>query len=228
MWALQLPALAEQYRVLQFSYPGHGQSAPVQGEGSVAELAKGAMELIDGTGADRFSVVGLSLGGTLGLHLAATMPSRVKRVVVSCCRYYQTPDLAKQWDARIKAVQAQGMAAVVEPTLERWLGAEFRQANPALTEQVRAMIAGTSAAGFAYCAAAVRDFDGRGLLADIAAPVLVISGDNDLAAPSAHLLELTQALPHAQHKSLPGSHLVNIECAAGYNQLITNFLTNND
>lgn len=228
MWASQVPALAEEYRVLQFSYPGHGKSAPIQGSGSVTELAKGVLELIDSTGADQFSVVGLSLGGTLGLYLAATVPSRVQRLVVSCCRYYQTPDLASQWDARIESVQAQGIGVVVEPTLERWLGSEFRQENQALTEQVRAMIASTTADGFSYCAAAVRDFDGRGLVADIAGPVLVISGANDLAAPSAHLLELTQALPNAQHKSLPGSHLVNIECATGFNHLIGSFLKHGD
>jgi 3-oxoadipate enol-lactonase len=225
MWAAQLPVLAKDFRVLQFSYPGHGQSGINPEAASMAGLAKGVMDLIDQLGAERFSLVGLSLGGMLGLHMAATAPDRIQRLVASCCRYYQTPDLAKQWDERIASVQARGMDAVVQPTLERWLGESFRRKHPEQTLQVRSMMASTTLAGYAHCAAAVRDFDGRDLVSRISAKTLIISGDNDLAAPGEHMRELAQVLPCGRYERLAGAHLANIECAEDFNQLIGAFLS---
>ena len=75
------------------------------------------------------------------------------------------------------------------------------------------MVCSTSRDGYAAAASAVRDFDARPLLARISCPVLVMSGAQDLAAPSGQLATLAGALG-VRHRVLdPCAHLSSIECA---------------
>jgi len=223
MWSPQLQALAD-FRVLIFSYPGHGLSKPAPGINSVALLADAVMALVDESGAQEFSMVGLSLGGDIALHLASTMPSRIRRLVTANCRFYQTPELRKQWDERIALVRANGIGAIVDPSLERWLGQDFRHRHPEQTAAIRSMLQSVAVEGYVNCAAAVRDFDARAAAPKITVPTLVVSGSHDMAAPPEHMDELAKMLPNARHEILPSAHLSNVECAAQFNSLLLDFI----
>src|SRR5262245_24554730 len=113
MWAPQLPALAD-FDVVAVDHPGHGR-APVIDVEDVGDLGRTVLAQVD---AERFSFVGLSLGGAVGMRLAIDVPERIDRLVLVCTSAYFGPP--QGWDERASLVRAEGVEAVVDVVLERW------------------------------------------------------------------------------------------------------------
>jgi 3-oxoadipate enol-lactonase len=224
MWDAQMPAWLENFQVLRYDYPGHGATPVSAAAASVEGLAQELLALLDQAGIQRFSMVGVSLGGMIGLHLAATAATRVECLVAANFRYYQTEASREQWDQRLTLVQAQGIDAIVDGTANRWLSESFRQRHPERDAAIRTMLRSTSAEGYLAGAQAVRDYDARALVDAIACPVLLISGAQDVAAPEEHLDQLAGSLKNAERLSLPAAHISNIECANMFTQKVAAFL----
>ena len=225
MWDTQCEEWRQHWRLARFEYAGHNApdfAGPA--EDTIESIGASLLSLLDESGSDKFSFIGLSLGGMLGLQLAAMAPDRVVRLVVANCRFYQTAPLQQQWDERIAAVQKGGMEAIADATVERWLSADFSARNSGQAKDVRAMICRTSRQGYAAAATAVRNFDARSYLRLIACPVLVISGAQDGAAPTAHLAELTSELGAQLLELDPCAHLSSVECADTFTTETSNFL----
>src|SRR5712671_5628395 len=78
MWAEQLvPLLAAGYRVLRLDMRGHGGSAPVDGDYSMADLATDVKGALDVLGIAKVHYIGLSIGGMIGQGFALAHPERV-------------------------------------------------------------------------------------------------------------------------------------------------------
>ncbi|GII58986.1 alpha/beta hydrolase [Planotetraspora thailandica] len=83
MWSKQIPALAADFRVLTPDLPGHGRSNTHPWV-SIADTARLVAEIVSSRAPDgKAHVVGLSLGGYIAAHLAATMPGHLHGAVVS-------------------------------------------------------------------------------------------------------------------------------------------------
>ncbi len=118
MWDALAADLAPQHRVVRPDTRGHGGSPVPPGPYTVAELAQDVLALADDLGADRFAVVGLSLGGAIGQTLAWTAPERLTSLVL-CCTVPVFGE-ASTWTERAALVRAEGMQVLDEPTRGRW------------------------------------------------------------------------------------------------------------
>ena len=82
-WKTVAPALLERYRLVIPDLPGHGDSAPEEGEltlrGELDGLAAAIQEL---GGSDRVVLIGNGFGGWLSLIYARERPERVERLVL--------------------------------------------------------------------------------------------------------------------------------------------------
>jgi pimeloyl-ACP methyl ester carboxylesterase len=78
-----IPGLAERNHVIAMDMVGFGMSPPVEREHSIELMARGALELMDGLGIDRFAVLGHHTGGAVAVELAASQTHRVSHVVLS-------------------------------------------------------------------------------------------------------------------------------------------------
>ena len=224
LWASQVAAWSLRQRVVRFDYAGHGGTPDAGAPTSVEGIARKLLAALDAEGIGSFRCVGVSLGGLVGLQLATLAPERVERLVVANSRWFQPEATRAALLERIAAVRAQGVGAIANATLERWFTPGFRERAPAEVAAVHAMILETSAEGYAAAAAAVRDFDGRPLLASIRCPALVVSGAQDAGAPPEHMAELAQAIG-ARHLALdPCAHLSNVECADEFSTEVGAFL----
>ena len=58
---------------------------------------------------------------------------------------------ADLWNGRIATVRSQGMAAIVQGTLERWFSPAFRQSDPTTVAKTGEMLTTTQAIGRASC-----------------------------------------------------------------------------
>ena len=78
-WKLQVPYLADHYRVVTFDRPGNGRSDRSLDPAAytVDAVADHALAVIDATGTDRAVLVSLSMGAGESLKLAADHPDRV-------------------------------------------------------------------------------------------------------------------------------------------------------
>lgn len=226
MWEAQCADWGKRWRLVRFDYAGHGDPAFAgTAPATVDGIGRDLLGLLDAADIRRFSFVGLSLGGMLGLHLAAAVPDRVERLVAANCRYHQTAALEQQWNDRIAAVRAGGMEAIAATTVERWLTEGFRSSHPDQADRIGAMIRSTSRDGYAAAAQAVRDCDARPWLDRIRCPVLLISGAQDGAAPADHMALLATALG-AQHLTLdPCAHLSCVEQAQAFTDGAGDFLS---
>lgn len=114
LWAGWLPALVGRYRVARFDTLGFGRSA-VPGPGfrwSLDGLADDVRAVSRAAGAERFHLVGESLGGTVALHLAVRQPDALLSITVSNASHRGgSIQRAREWRAFIGA---QGMKAWAE------------------------------------------------------------------------------------------------------------------
>lgn len=224
MWDAQVAAWRGHYRILRFDHAGHGPHAVPSSCSDAAQVVACLLGELDRCGVDTFHLVGLSLGGMLGMQLAAHAPARVRRLVLANCRYFQEEAGRAMWDQRIASVLAHGTASIVEPTLSRWFSEEFRLGHPETMAALAGVMGAVSAAGYAAAAAIVRDVDARPFLSSITAPTLVVGGAQDGAAPLPHLADLARRLG-AEHLTFdPCAHLSNVECAERFTTEVGRFL----
>jgi 3-oxoadipate enol-lactonase len=223
MWAPQIEVFSRDYRVLRYDGRGHGTSDAPVGAYSMDRLGRDVIELLDGLGIGSVSFCGLSLGGMVGQWLAWRVPERMERLIVANSSSYLGPP--QDWDARIATVRAGGMAALVDPVLQRWFTPAFRGAHEQSIAPIREMLLKTDARGYAGCCAAIRDMDQRRLGALISAPTLIIGGESDPATPPDHATRLASAIPGARLAMLEAAHLSNVEQSAPFNALVASFLT---
>ena len=81
-WLPQLPVLAQRYRVIATDNRGAGRSTQIDEPVSTADMARDFLELMDQAGIDKFHIVGRSLGGLIGQHIALFAPDRVQSLVM--------------------------------------------------------------------------------------------------------------------------------------------------
>ncbi len=209
VWNPQIPALAERFRLLRYELPGHGGSPAAAGPYSIPQLGAGVLKLLDRHGIEHAGYVGISLGGMLGMWLAASSPGRIDALGLVCTSAYLPP--ASGWLARAEQVRAAGMASVVEQLLGRWFTRSFAAREPEVTAAFGADLERTDAAGYAACCEALAAMDLKPMLGSITAPTLVISATEDPATPPAHGALIARAIPGARLRVIRGTaHLANV------------------
>lgn len=225
LWDAQASLFARDFRILRYDTRGHGDTQASPGTYDMAQLAADVVALWDALGIDASHVIGLSLGGTTGLELAARYAERVLSLVACDCRHTATPEFAAAWAPRIALAQEQGMSALVEPTIERWFTAPYRAAAPPDLERVRDMIRNTSVEGYIGCARALTGIDSIDRLGDIRCPVLAIGGAFDPPAPPALMADMAARIRDARHEVIAdAAHMSHLEQPGTFNRALASFL----
>ena len=81
-WREVIEPLARRYTVVAPDLPGHGASAPGNGDYSIGALAVGLRDLLLALGYERATLVGHSLGGGIAMSLAYQFPELAERLVL--------------------------------------------------------------------------------------------------------------------------------------------------
>lgn len=198
MWDAVVPHLERHYRVLRYDARGHGQSPAPSDRYTLEELGRDVIDLLDSLGIASTSFVGLSMGGMVGMGLGLDHPQRLDRLVVCDARGDAPDDYRQSWTDRIEKVKAEGVAALAEPTVDRWFTAEFKK-DAAAVERMRAMVSSTSVDGYIGCARALRELDYARRLPEMTVPTLFLVGSEDLGAPPAAMQHLQAATPGSRY-----------------------------
>lgn len=224
LWQAQVEALSDRFRVVAFDHRGHGKSEVPDGPYALADLGADVLALMDELGAEKASYAGISLGGMVGLWLAANAPDRIERLVVMCAAAV-SPVGADPWNERAGQVREGGVAAVADGVLGRWFLPPYVQAHADRVATIRQELLDTPAEGYAGCCEAIRDMDLRDGLAGITAPALVLAGDGDQSIPAEHVLRVAGAIPGARFEVIEdAAHLIVVTHADQVNHLLLDHL----
>lgn len=224
MWEPQLPALTEHFRVVRIDHRGHGDSPTPPGPYRMADLGADALALLDWMGLDQVAWCGLSLGGMVGMWLAAQAPQRINRLVL-CCTSAKFPD-RRPWVERIAAVRAGGTASIADSVVARWFTPAHAAAHPDDVDAARRWVRETPDEGYVGCCEAIEVWDHVAALGTITAPTLVIAGAHDPSTPERpHARTIAEGIPGASLAVLDAAHLATVERAGEANRLIIDHLT---
>jgi 3-oxoadipate enol-lactonase len=215
LWQPQLAALGA-FRTLRYEFRGHGGSPAPPGPYTIADLGADVLALLDEHGIGRARYCGVSLGGMVGMWLAANAPDRIEALALCCTSAFLQP--AQLWTDRAALVRSAGMASISARIVGRWFTPGYAAAHPGT---VAAFIATLEERvvpeGYAGCCDAIAAMDLRPLLATVTAPTLVIAGAEDPATPPWHGAVIAAAIPGARLRVIrSASHLANVSQAGEF------------
>lgn len=224
MWDRQVAVLSHAHRVIALDHRGHGASPAPPGPYTIDDLGGDVLALLDRLDLARASWCGLSLGGMVGMWLAAHAPERVDRLVLLCTSAFLPP--AEAWRERAATVLAAGsVEPIADAVVGRWLTPDFAAAHPAERAALRAMLAASPPAGYAACCEALASLDLRADLARIIAPTVVVVGAQDPSTPPDHGERIAAAIPGARLRRLdPAAHLASVERPEAVTRIILDHL----
>jgi pimeloyl-ACP methyl ester carboxylesterase len=187
-----LPALADGRQVIAAELQGHGHTADIGRDMTMAALAGDVAGLLAYLGVEQADVLGFSLGAGVALQLALDAPDRVGRLIAASAGYNADGTHAEIFDP------AQWATSTRMPTAEDFqLMREAYQRvapDPGYFDAFQART-GQAAGSMSWTAAEI----GR-----IGAPTLLIFGDHDFIRLE-HAVEMQNLIPGAQLAVLPGT-----------------------
>lgn len=222
LWDPQVAAFALRHRMLRWDYRGHGGSEPAVAGIDPEALADDLLAVMDDAGVGCACHVGTSMGALAGLAAAARAPHRFDHLVLCGARLASSPAAATDLARRADLALAQGMAALVEPTLAKWFGAS--SPSPALRESIAAMIRGIDAASFAAHARGMGAYDLVPALEALQVPVQFAAGAGD-AGIAADFATRAACDPRFACEIFPeAGHLPNVETPDAFNRMLGRFI----
>jgi 3-oxoadipate enol-lactonase / 4-carboxymuconolactone decarboxylase len=211
LWGAAAQRLGQQFRVLGWDFPGHGNSAPA-GDFTMRDLAAAVVSAVDAY-ADKpimFGYAGDSLGGAVGLSLMLDAPEHVAWAVLCCTgpRIGEPGD----WRDRAAAVRSAGTAVLLDSAPERWFAPGFADRDPQTAAALLDDLAACEDESYAAACEALAEFDVRNRLPEIAAPLLAVAGAQDASTPLPLLRQLAAGVQQGRLVIMDGvAHLAPAE-----------------
>jgi 3-oxoadipate enol-lactonase len=224
-WGYQVPALARRYRVLRYDCRGQWQSEHPAGPYSMQGHADDLAALLDALGIARAHVAGISYGAEISLLFAINYPARTRSVIVSSLVSEIGPTLAGiagMWLATAQRRDPELFFAATYPFnfSPRWIAA-----NAGALAAARARYASLDFDAVAELCRAFLQFHITGELHRIAAPTLLMVGEEDNLKPRAYADIIAREIPHAAYVIVPrAGHALCWEQPLAFNSLVLGFL----
>jgi len=232
MWQFQIEAFKTRYRCIALDFRGQGKSEITASGYDMETLALDAAALIEKLGCAPVHYVGLSMGGFVGMRLAARRPELLRSLTLvdtaadgepraNVFKYQLLGQVARFLGIRLlvgKVMRIMFARPFLDDPRRAVLGAEVKRlliAND-VTGMRRAL------AGVIFRAPV------EGELGNIRAPTLVLSGELDSAVAPARSRRTAEQIAGAQFKLIPrAGHSSSFEEPEELNRLLELFLDSN-
>jgi 3-oxoadipate enol-lactonase len=172
--------LAGEFRLLSLDLPGHGETRVPGAAYSIEDLAELCAQVLRREGVARAHVAGISLGGLIAQRLAAAYPEIVDRLVLIDTTPRYTDELRNMWAVRAKGAREDGVRSLIDGLLPIWFTPAAIAENVPAVRYVRDTLARCPGEVYALACEALAAADLRDDAKRIAAPTLVICGDEDI------------------------------------------------
>ena len=196
--------------LVRYDLPGHGEAPVPDAPYGVEHLSDQLAELLRRERIGRAHVAGISLGGLIAQHFAANHPDLVDRLVLIDTTPRYTDEMRGMWAVRAATARNEGVAALVPGLLKIWFSDQCLAQDPPGVRYVRERLRTSSGEGYALACEALAAADLRDDAAKIAAPTLVICGDDDIPSFLDAARWLTANIKGAKLEWLPGARHASV------------------
>lgn len=229
MWDAVAPAFANQYRVICFDFRGQGKTADPGQDYDIDTLVKDVSAFIQTISTKPVHYVGLSMGGMVGLPLAARHPGLLRSLVL-----LDTSAQAEPWWNKIKyaimtlIVKLVGVKPLVPAMLPLMFGKSTLN-NPAKREIIsywtqKLLALKKTIVGPVSGVTKRRDITNE--LVNIKCPTLMIVGDEDLTTPLSCAENIAAHIANVELKIIPQcGHSSALEKPDAVSDLMKQFYT---
>ncbi|MCB0211702.1 MAG: alpha/beta fold hydrolase [Anaerolineae bacterium] len=235
MWQPQIAALSTTYRCIVPDLWSHGCSDPPPGNPySLEELAEDMWTFTQALGLDHFAVVGSSVGGMWGVHLALAHPEAV--VALALLDTYLGPELPEThvyYFGMLRLVEKIGLipTPLQDEIVPLFFSPITMQHDPDIVSRFKANLSSFDAAQIPGIVGIGQGIFSRASqlerLPQITAPTMVIVGADDLARPPHEARQMAESIPGATLEIIPNAgHVSNLEQPKQVSRLLERFLKN--
>jgi pimeloyl-ACP methyl ester carboxylesterase len=206
VWGFQVPALAEDHKVIVADSRGHGRSTRSNQPFGYELMADDYLALLDHLGIDQTALVGWSDGGIIGLDIAIRHPERLSGLYAFAANY--VPEGVKE-------------TVGTDPTFNAYIErarADYERLSPtpgefdAFVEQISQMWA-------------TQPHYTKDQLRAIPVRTVIFDGDHDEAIKLEHTEEMAELIPNARLEIMPdASHFAMWQQPEAFNASVQNFL----
>jgi 3-oxoadipate enol-lactonase len=200
-WWRTIPVLAERLGLVAFDNRGSGRSDVPEGPYSLEQMADDAMAVLDACGLERAHVYGISLGGIIAQQIALAHPERVDRLVLGAT----TPGGPRHTRADDDVLRLVGARGTLSAEQAAWASVPINYARRTreragqriaedIVQRLRYPVTGRGYG--AQVEVAMRYAAGDAVRA-IAAPTLVVHGEEDVLVPAPNGRLLAELIPGA-------------------------------
>lgn len=172
--------LSDRFTLVRYDLPGHGATPVPPGSYGIEDLSRQLAALFAQHAIGRAHVAGISLGGLIAQHFAATRPDLVDRLALIDTTPRYTDEMRVMWAERAATARRAGVSALVDGLLKIWFTPGSVASDGAAVRYVRETLARAPGEGYALACEALAAADLRPLAKDIKAPTLVVCGDDDI------------------------------------------------
>ncbi len=215
LWENQMDALTPFVNTVALDLPGHGQSKG-QGMEHMKDYAAAVMDFIKATDVPGPIPCGLSIGGAIALQLILEHENRFKAAVLVST------------GARLRV--SPGILEGIEKDFKAFVNAipDFAASDKTDVKKLKPLLTATAACGPKVTHGDFKACDGFDVierLPDIAAPVLVLSAEDDRMTPPKYSEYMKEHIKNATLvKVKDAGHLLPLERPEAFNRAVVDFL----
>ena len=224
IWRDVVVRLAGEFPIVLYDKRGHGLSDVGQLPSSIADHATELAGLLDLLSVKKAVVCGLSVGGLIAQSLYQRRPDLVSALIL--CDTAHKIGTAESWNARIAAVEKNGIGSIVDAIMERWFTPAFRRPENTAYSGYCNMLTRQPVEGYVAACAAIRDADFTETAKTITVPTICVVGDQDGSTPPDLVLSTAKLIPDARYEVIPNcAHIPCVEQPEALTAVIRAFLT---
>ena len=214
-WDPVAEALAEEFEVVAYDYRGHGRTEKAGGPSTIPVLAEHLRDLLGCLALGPVHLAGLAVGSMIAQQLAIQEPGLVSALVLASPRSELDPRGAKYNEERADTVEAQGMRAVMDVTIQRAFPQDYGQHHPEAMCRFRGEFLANDPHGYAAVCRGLSTFCTTPRLHEIRCPTLLLAGELDQLCPAHEAAAMHSRIAGSRCETLPGvGHFSAIEAPA--------------
>ncbi|EJT06662.1 3-oxoadipate enol-lactonase [Rhizobium sp. CCGE 510] len=224
IWRDVVVRLAGDYAIVLYDKRGHGLSDVGQLPCSIEDHATDLAGLLDLLSVKNAVICGLSVGGLIAQSLYQRRPDLVGALILSDTAH--KIGTAESWNARIAAVEKNGITSIVDQIMERWFTPAFRRPESTAYAGYCNMLTRQPLEGYIAACEAIRDADFTEAARRITVPTICIVGDQDGSTPPDLVLSTAKLIPGARYEVIADcAHIPCVEQPEALTAIIRTFLT---
>jgi 3-oxoadipate enol-lactonase len=226
-WDAVAEILARSCEVVAYDYRGHGRTEKAAATVcTIRELADDLGALLARLALGPVAVVGLAVGAMIAQQLAVDHPGAVDALVLASPRSELDARSVQYNQERADRVEARGMRAVLDVTIERAFPADYARLHPEAIQGFRAEFLANDPHGYAAVCRGLRTFCLTPRLHEIRCPTLLVAGEMDRLCAPDQARAMRSRIPGARCDTLPGvGHFSAVEAPAALAERCRAFLS---